>query len=175
MQYHPHHDQPDQHLDFLAQKALLEKQLGLQICSELLLQSRNIILGALAWKGWLEHGRSLVIINLTHATDSLPFLDLPIGIIGQDNPAINAFGAAEVVRQYNPDSEGILVICQQYTDYVMAYICIFTPSFPPEVCYQEVTNRPSEFDFNFADNTAFNYGLFLIKSPHTIPFFWYTF
>lgn len=148
---HSYDDRQYQGLDSLAEQGQLERQLRLQICSEALIQSKDIILGALAWKGFLEYGRSLVIVDLTNTKQGDMSVDVPMGIMAHNDSQVNLFEAEKVVGKYDPQSEGVLIMYQEHEDNLIAYICIFTPSYPPRVCYQELMNRPSEFDFSFAN------------------------
>lgn len=127
-----------------------EQILGLQICGELLVESRHVVLGALAWKGWIEHGRCLVIVNLPDATNFSQAIDLPMGIMVQNDPLMKIVDAEQMVKEYDPLSEGVLAVSYWDKNYCIASTCIFNPGFPPQVCYQEVAKRPSEFDFAWA-------------------------
>ncbi|MFB2834410.1 hypothetical protein [Floridanema evergladense] len=131
-------------LDSLKEEILL----GLQICGELLVQSKDIMLGALAYQGWLEHGRCLVIVNLPNVKEVSGAIELPMGLMLHDDPAIKFVGAQELIEQYNPQTEGILVVSHTNSYYAMACACIFAPSFPPQVCYEEIISRPWEFDLS---------------------------
>lgn len=127
-------------------------RLGLEICGELLVESRHVILGALAWKGWIEHGRCVVMVNLPDRTEFEQEVELPMGIMLQNDPLIQIVGAEEIVKEYDPESEGVLVVCHSDATYSMASGCIFTPGYPPRICYEEVMSRPVEFDFCFVDD-----------------------
>ncbi|MCL1466449.1 hypothetical protein [Argonema galeatum] len=129
-------------------------KLGLEICGEMLVESRHIILGALAWKGWIEHGRCVVIVNLDARSEFAQEVELPLGIMLQNEPLIKIFGAEEIVKEYDPDYEGILIVCHSEPACCLASGCIFTPGFPPRICYEEVMCRPVEFDFSWADNES---------------------
>lgn len=131
-------------LDSLEEEILL----GLQICGELLVQSKDIMLGALAYQGWLEHGRCLVIVNLPNIKEVSGAIELPMGLMLHNDPGIKFFGAEDLLKQYNPQTEGVLVVSHTNVNYCIACACIFAPSFPPQVCYEEVMSRPSEFDIN---------------------------
>ena len=150
-----HHLEPHQPIGSVSE----EMKLGLQLCGELLVESRHIILGAIAWKGWIEHGRCAVIVNLPDVNEFSLQIDLPMGILLPNEPEMTLFGADEFLRQYNPKTEGILVVCQEDKAYCLAASCIFTPGFPPQICYQEVKNRPSEFDFSWIDHNLFFEGV----------------
>ncbi|MCL1472333.1 hypothetical protein [Argonema antarcticum] len=129
-------------------------KLGLEICGELLVESRHIILGALAWKGWIEKGRCVVFVNLEDRSDFEQEVELPMLIILQNEPLIKLFGVEEIVKQYDPESEGVLIMCHSDRAYCLASVCIFTPGYPPRICYEEVKGRPVEFDFSWADNES---------------------
>lgn len=129
-------------LDSLEEEILL----GLQICGELLVQSKDIMLGALAYQGWLEHGRCLVIVNLPNVKEVSGAIELPMGLMLHNDPGVKLFGAEELLKQYNPQTEGLLVVSHTNSHYSMACSCIFAPSFPPRICYEEIMSRPSEFD-----------------------------
>jgi hypothetical protein len=131
-------------LDSLEEEILL----GLQICGELLVQSKDIILGSLAYQGWLEYGRCLVIIDLPNVTDISGAIELPMGLMLYNDPGIKYVGAEELIKQYNPQTEGILVVSHSNSNYCMACACIFAPSLPPQICYEEIMSRPSEFELN---------------------------
>ncbi|MBE9229453.1 hypothetical protein IQ264_29025 [Phormidium sp. LEGE 05292] len=129
-------------LDSLEEEIIL----GLQICGELLVQSKDIMLGALAYQGWLEHGRCLVIVNLPNVKEVSGAIELPMGLMLHNDPGVKLFGAEELLKQYNPQTEGLLVISHTNSHYSMACACIFAPSFPPRICYEEIISRPSEFN-----------------------------
>ena len=132
-------------LDSLEEEVLL----GLQICGELLVQSKDIILGALAYQGWLEHGRCLVIVDLPNIKQvSSGAIELPMNLMLYNDPGIKFLGAEDLIKQYNPQTEGVLVVSHTNLSYCMACACIFAPSFPPQICYEEIMSRPSEFDIN---------------------------
>ncbi|MGA9383199.1 MAG: hypothetical protein WBV73_30925 [Phormidium sp.] len=131
-------------LDSLEEEILL----GLQICGELLVQSKDIILGALAYQGWLEHGRCLVTVNLPKVTELSGAIELPMGLMLSNDPGIRFVGAEELIKQYNPQTEAILVVSHTNLNYCMACACIFAPTFPPRVCYEEIMSRPAEFELN---------------------------
>ncbi|HEY9298589.1 MAG TPA: hypothetical protein VIQ31_19975 [Phormidium sp.] len=122
--------------------------LGLQICGELLVESKDVMLGALAYQGWLEHGRCVVIVHLPDVSEVFDAIELPMALMLYNDPGIKMVGAEELIKQYNPQTEGILVVSHTNSNYCMACACIFAPSFPPEVCYEEVISRPSEFNLN---------------------------
>lgn len=130
--------------NFLEEEILL----GLQICGQILIQSKDIMLGALAYQGWLEHGRCLVIVNLPTITEVMDEIELPMALMLHNDPNVKMFGAEELIKQYNPQTEGILVVSHTNLSYCMACASIFAPSFPPQVCYEEVMSRPSEFELN---------------------------
>lgn len=132
-------------------------QLGLQICGQLLVESKHVILGALAWKGWIEQGRCLVVVNLPNPSEFSQAIDLPMGIMPQNDSQVQLLGATELVRDYNPECEGVLVVCHSNETYCMAAACIFNPGYPPHICYEEVKNRPAEFDFNWVDEQSFDF------------------
>ncbi|MFB2937643.1 hypothetical protein ACE1B6_20535 [Aerosakkonemataceae cyanobacterium BLCC-F154] len=129
-------------LDSLEEEMLL----GLQICGELLVQSKDVMLGALAYQGWLEHGRCLVIVNLPQITEVSGAIELPMGLMLYNDPGVKMVGAEHLIKQYNPQTEGLLVVSHTNYNCCMACACIFAPSFPPHICYEEIMSRPSEFD-----------------------------
>jgi hypothetical protein len=131
-------------IDSLEEEILL----GLQICGELLVQSKDIMLGALAYQGWLEHGRCLVIVNLPDVTEISHAIELPMGLMLYNDPGIKFVGAEELIKQYNPQTEGLLVVSHTNLNYCMACACIFAPSFPPHICHEEIMSRPTEFEIN---------------------------
>lgn len=139
-----HPQKPNTQLNLVEEEILL----GLQICGELLVQSKDIMLGALAYQGWLEYGRCLVIVNLPKVKEVMNEIELPMGLMVHNDPGIKMFGAQELIKQYNPQTEGILVVSHTNFNYCIACAFIFAPSFPPQVCYEEVMSRPSEFEIN---------------------------
>lgn len=154
MMNYKHNHYTDRHLEI---EAFAEEiKLGLQVCGELLVESKHIILGALAWKGWIENGRCLIVINLPDPNEFARKIELPMGIMLQDDPDLKILGAEELVEQYDPDSEGVLVVCHWDKLYCAASACIFTPGYPPQICYEEVMNRPEEFDFCWLDDRLFD-------------------
>ena len=120
-----------------------------QLFGQYLIESKDIILGAMAWKGWIEHGRCLVSVNLPNRDELSQDIEFSLGIMEQNSPGIKLVEANEIITEYNPERQYVLVVCDFKPLYFVASVGVFTPSLPPQICYEEIIKRPEEFDFTF--------------------------
>ncbi|HEY9876292.1 MAG TPA: hypothetical protein V6D12_22885 [Candidatus Obscuribacterales bacterium] len=124
-------------------------KIRLQLFGQYLIESKDIILGAMAWKGWIEHGRCLVTVHMPTPDELSQDIEFSLGIMAQDSPGIKLVDASEIITEYNPERQCVLVVCDFNQLYFVASVGVFTPSLPPEICYEEIIKRPEEFDFSF--------------------------
>jgi hypothetical protein len=105
-----------------------------------LLDSRIEEYAALAWIGYLQHGRGALVVHLNNATfdEAHEKWTVPLSYVAEDAPQITAIGGwpgqfGEFIKRYNPQTQ-FVVIVRDEGDWSRGAEMVNLAVTPPQAC-----------------------------------------